>query len=199
MSADAPMAQSFQPPPGFVDTPHPPIGPVSDMATHVEEVTIDRPLARVLEVIDAMPLSELVQATGGLPGVAAEHDLTPGGYGRPGSRHLVRLTDGTTITEQIVDYERTAALYRFSYVVWNYSTPAARPIHYALAEFRYAAEGETRTRARWSYSFALRRDRFPGILGAAGNWLLKTALLDRAYAQLMRGGLQRVKARAERG
>jgi hypothetical protein len=191
------MAHSFAPPPGFVDTPHPPIGPVSGMATYVEEVMIDRPLARVLAVVDAMPLTELVQATAGLPGVAAEHDLTPGGYGRPGSRHLVQLTDGTTITEQIVDHERTEALYRFSYVVWNYSTPAARPIHYALAEFRYAAEGEGRTRARWRYSFALRRDRFPGILGPVGNWLLKTALLDRAYARLMKAGLRRVKARAE--
>ncbi|HET6970892.1 MAG TPA: SRPBCC family protein [Phenylobacterium sp.] len=192
------MTETF-PPPGFVDTPHPPIGPRSSMATHVEEVVIDRPLAQVLAAVDAMPLTELVQATAGLPGVQAEHDLTSGGYGQPGSRHLVLLTDGTTITEQIVDYERTAALYRFSYVVWNYSTPAARPIHYALAEFRYAAEGEGRTRARWTYSFALRRDRFPGMLGGLGNWLLKTALLDRAYAQLMKGGLGRVKARAEAG
>jgi hypothetical protein len=188
---------AFQPPPGFVDTPHPPIGPVSGMATHVEEVVIARPLAEVLAVVDAMPLPELVQATAGLPGVVAEHDLTPGGYGRPGSRHLVLLSDGTTITEQIVDYERTGALYRFSYVVWNYSTPAARPIHYALAEFRYAADGAGRTRARWTYSFVLRRDRFPGMLGGLGDWLLKTALLDRAYAQLMRAGLARVKARAE--
>ncbi|MBW8814704.1 MAG: SRPBCC family protein [Caulobacterales bacterium] len=191
------MSQTFQPPPGFVDTPHPPIGPVSGMATRVEEVVIERPLAQVLAAVDAMPLTELVQATAGLPGVIGEHDLTAGGYGQPGSRHLVFLSDGTTITEQIVDYERTAALYRFSYVVWNYSTPAARPIHYALAEFRYAADGPDRTRARWSYSFALRRNRFPGLLGGLGNRLLKAALLDGAYAKLMQGGLQRVKARAE--
>jgi hypothetical protein len=188
---------AFQPPPGFVDAPHPPIGPRSAMATRVEEVLIEAPFDRVLAVVDAMPPRELVQATAGLPGVDAEFDLTPGGYGPPGSRHLVLLTDGSTITEQVVERERTDQVFRFSYVVWNYSTPAARPIHYALAEFRYAAEGEGRTRARWTYSFTLRRDRFPGVLGGLGDWLLKTALLDRPYARLMRGGLERVKAKAE--
>ena len=49
----------------------------------------------------------------------------------------------------------------------------------------------------WTYAFRLRGDRFPGLLGPLGRWLLKVAFLDRAYAVLMRETLKATKRGAE--
>src|SRR5580704_3674955 len=46
------FAQTCTPPPGFVDTPHPAIVPVTQLVSHIEEITIARPLAVVLEAVD---------------------------------------------------------------------------------------------------------------------------------------------------
>lgn len=169
------------------------------LATRTEEIVVDRPLARAVAAIEALPLAQMIDGTTGLPGVRGTHVLTPGGYGHAGTRHMVFLTDGTTIVEQVLDCTQTEAEYRQRYVVWNYTTPAAKPIRYGLAEFRYLAEGPDRTRIRWTYGFELYRDRFPGSLGGVGKWLLKSTLLDKGYAKWMQGTLKRMKAAIEAG
>jgi hypothetical protein len=171
---------------------------MDSLVTRTEEIVVDRPLAQAVAAIQALPLPEMIDGTTGLPGVRGTHVLTPGGFGAAGSRHMVFLTDGSTIVEQILDRTQTEAEYRQRYVVWNYTTPAAKPIRYGLAEFRYTPEGDSRTRIRWTYGFELYRDRFPGSLGGVGRWLLKAMLLDGPYAKWMQGTLRRMRAAIER-
>jgi hypothetical protein len=107
----------------------------------------------------------------------------------------VRLTDGAETTEQVL--ENTPE--RFRYQVWNYTTAAAKPIAYALGEFRFAPlDGGARTEPAWTYAFRLRSDRFPGALGALGRALMRMAFIDGAYAELMRTALAAIKGGLER-
>ncbi len=145
----------LQPPPGFVETPHPAIDGPEGRVAHVESIVIDRPLAEVIATVDATPLSVRHPAAGGLPGVAGTLPLTADGFGPVGGRHLVFLTDGTTVIEQVIENGKTDADWRFRYVVWGYTTPAAAPLRYGLGDFHYVAEGEGKTRCVWNYSFGL--------------------------------------------
>jgi len=188
---------AHRPPPGFVDTPPPPIKAAERLVARVEEIDIDRPLAIVIAAADAMSLEDAIDQGGSLPHVVATRNLTPGPFDAPGSRRIVFLSDGSTLVEQILEKRRTDTEYRFRYVVWNYGTRAARPILYGLGDFHYTATSEARTRIRWVYAFELRRDRFPGVLGPLGDWLLKVAFLDRDYAKMMQGTLRRTRAAAE--
>lgn len=186
-----------RPPPGFVDTPHPPLAGPERLVSRTEEIVIDRPLARVLAVVDALPIQQAFAPEGSVPGVADTFVLAGERFDAPGSRHMIFLTDGTTAVEQVLEKTTTEAGRRFRYVVWNYTTPTAAPLVYGLADWRYLAEGEA-TRIRWTYSFELRRNRFPGLLGVGlGGRLLKAVFLDGPYAAWMRAALAQVKRSAE--
>lgn len=187
----------FAPPEGFIDTPHPPIAGPERLVSRTEEIRIERPLAQVLAVIDAMPIQRAFAPAGGVPGVAGTHVLAGERFDLPGSRHMIFLTDGTTAVEQVLEKTTTDAGRRFRYVVWNYTTPTAAPLVYGLADWRYLAEGEG-TRIVWTYSFELRRNRFPGMLGVGlGGRLLRAAFLDGPYARWMRAALAQARAEAE--
>ncbi len=86
---------------------------------------------------------------------------------------------------------------RFRYVVWNYSSPVARPIEYGVGLFERTSLPGNRTKVRWTYAFKLKRNRFPGYLGGLGNFLFRVTFLDRQYAAMMRATLQGQKAAAE--
>jgi len=184
-------------PPGFVETPHPPVAGPAKLVSHVESVVIERPFAQVVAAVDALPLSRRHPAAAGLPGVADTLALTPDGFGPVGGRHLVFLTDDTTVVEQVLENTRTAADWRFRYQVWGYTTAAAKPLRYGLGDFHYVADGE-RTLLTWTYSFELKGDAFPGFLGVGlGGFLLKLAFLNGPYASWMKAGLAAIKAGAE--
>ncbi len=188
----------FTPPPGFVETPHPAIDGPEGRVAHVESIVIDRPLAQVIAAVEATPLSVRHPAAGGLPGVTGTLPLTPDGFGPVGGRHLVFLTDGTTVTEQVIENGRTDDDWRFRYVVWGYTTAAAAPLRYGLGDFHYSAEGEGKTRCVWTYSFGLKPNGFPGFLGVrVGGFLLKLAFLNGPYATWMRAGLTAIKGACE--
>lgn len=189
-------AQTCVPPPGFVDTPHPKIAPVAELVSHTEEVTIERPLAAVLDSVFTTPLEQTIDRTSGLPGVSGTHRLTEGKF-QPGTRRLVCLTDGSTVVEQVLVQEKKPDTYRFRYVVWNYTSPKFPAISFAIGEFLYSAVGDTRTQVRWTYSFQLERNRYPGSLGESGDSLFRESFLDRQFAQWMRNTLAGKKKRAE--
>lgn len=186
-----------RPPPGFVETPHPPVSGPEKLVSHVETTVIDRPFAETVRAVDALPLNLRHPAAAGLPGVVDTLPLTSDGFGPVGGRHLVFLSDDTTVVEQVLENTRTDASWRFRYVVWGYTTPAAKPLRYGLGDFHYAAEGE-RTRLTWTYSFELKPDAFPGFLGVGlGGFLLKLAFLNGPYGAWMRAGLAAIKRGAE--
>ncbi|MHB8816682.1 MAG: SRPBCC family protein [Steroidobacteraceae bacterium] len=93
---------------------------------------------------------------------------------------------------------RQVNVHHFRYEVWHYTTPKARPVAYAVGDFLETDLGDGRTRIRWTYSFRLRPDRFPGDLGALGRLIFRKFYLDTRYARFMRAALAVRKATAER-
>ena len=173
-------------PQGFKDTPHPEVAPVEQLVSHTEEIVVAKPIDRVLSQSQQTPLKQAIKKSDSLPGVAGEHLLTGGAFGQAGSRRLVCLTDGTSTEEQVLLRNQSKTHAEFRYVVWNYTTEKARPILYGVGEFVWTDLGNGTTRVKWTYSFQLRRDRFPGELGGFGDWLFRVTFLDRDYAQMMR-------------
>ncbi|THD77012.1 MAG: hypothetical protein E7812_13705 [Phenylobacterium sp.] len=177
------------------DLPPPPVvDPAAPMIARTERIVVDRPIGALSEWLRTAKLEDQLTPTKGLPGVVGTTQLTPGEWGVPGARRVVHLSDGGSATEQILEFFPAD---RFRYVVWDYTTAAARPIAYAVGEFRYVALDAGRTEIIWTYAFRLRSNRFPGVLGGLGRWLMRVAFLDRAYAQLMRTTLAAMKAGAE--
>jgi len=93
------------------------------------------------------------------------------------------------LEEQVLAHTREGNTYHFRYVVWNYTTEKARPISYGVGHFVWTDLGNERTQVRWTYSFQLNRQRFPGYLGSFGDYLFRVGFLDREYAQMMRNTL----------
>lgn len=197
MAANCAVAEPVcAPPPGFQDTPHPQLLPLSQMVSRSETILVNRPLSVVAKAMDK-PLNETILKSGSLPGVTGDYMLTQGGFGAPGSRHLVCLTDGTSVLEQSLDRSETSTTRHFRYIVWNYSTRRGRAIAYGVGNFETVEIDAGLTRIVWTYSFRLRNDFFPGRLGALGRWIFRVRFLDRDYAALMRGVLEGYKRDAE--
>lgn len=182
----------------LVDVPHPTIAPLQHLVSRTEEITIDRPLDTIVDSAERTSLEDAIVRVKCLPSVEATHTLTPGAFGHAGTRRLVCLTDGSTALEQVLQRERTSRAYRFRYVVWNYTSPLARGVAYAVGQFDKIAITHERTRVTWTYAFQLKRDRFPGLLGGLGELLFRVTFLDRRYANMMRATLGRQRTLAER-
>jgi len=82
-------------------------------------------------------------------------------------------------------------------IVWNYTTPKAKPIEYGVGEFRTVQLDAGHTRI--TYSFKLKGDQFPGELGAMDPWLFRVYFLDREYADMMKDVLLGTSTRLRRG
>jgi hypothetical protein len=174
---------------GFLDVPPPQIDRSDGMVSRTETILVDRPLGTVLTVVNR-PLKDALRPTGSLPGVTGTHPLTQGDFGGPGSRRLVCLSDGSSTEEQVLTREHGENSYRFRYQVWNYTSRAAGAISYAVGEFVFTRPTPDSTQIVWTYSFALRRDRFPGYLGKLGDFLFRISFLDRDWAEVMRNVLK---------
>ncbi len=196
-SVTALPAQVCVPPPGFVDVPRPAIANAEELVSHTGEVTINRPLAAVLDGFNR-PLKDSIHKSDSLPGVSGVHMLTQDTFGEPGSRRLTCLTDGSTLEEEVLQREQTSNSFRFRYVVWNYTSDTARPIVYGVGDFHDTDLGDGRTHVVWTYSFMLNRERFPGELGSFGRFLFRVGFLDRQYADMMRATLNGTKTNVER-
>ncbi|THD60561.1 SRPBCC family protein [Phenylobacterium sp.] len=183
MTAEAPLA------------PPPAIDPLAPMIARTERIVVERRPEAAYAYVVLGPLRDMIPQTRRLPGVTGVTPLTPGPWGAVGGRRHVHLSDGSQTTEQVLE---AIPGERFRYEVWDYSTAAAKPIAYALGEFRFVALAGGRTEIVWTYAFRLRGDVFPGNLGGVGRWLLRLAFLDSAYAQLMRTALGAIKAKVER-
>jgi hypothetical protein len=184
------------PPLGFHDAPHPAIAAAEQLVSHTEEIVISRPLSVVSAAMDK-PLDKTIRKSDSLPGVSGDYMLTKGAFGGPGSRHIVCLTDGGSTEEEALEREDSPTSSHFRYIVWNYSTPKAKPIAYGVGEFRIVQLDTGHTRITWTYSFKLKEDAFPGELGALGRWLFKAGFLDRDYAAMMRSVLRGYQVTAE--
>jgi hypothetical protein len=183
------------PPIGFQDVPHPAIAP-DELVAHTEEIVIPRPFSVVSAAMNK-PLDKTIQKSDSLPGVSGDSMLTKGSFGAPGSRHLVCLTDGGSTEEEVLEREDAPLSSHFRYIVWNYTTPKARPIAYGVGDFKTIQLDSGHTRITWTYSFKLKDDKLPGDLGALGRWLFQVEFLDRDYATMMKTVLRGYETTAE--
>jgi hypothetical protein len=189
-------ASSCAPPRGFRDLPHPAIAAPDQLASHTEVIVISRPFPVVSAAMDK-PLEKTINKSDALPGVSGDYMLTQGQFGSPGSRHIVCLTDGTSTEEESLEREDAPTHSHFRYIVWNYTTPKARPIEYGVGEFKIVEPDAGHTRITWTYAFKLRPDVFPGEFGALGRWLFSVYFLNREYADMMKDVLNGYKQDAE--
>ena len=190
------QASPCAPPPGFHDGPHPLIAAPEDLVAHTEVIDIQRPIAVVLDAMNK-PLEKTISKSDSLPGVSGDYMLTHGEFGLPGSRHIVCLTDGTSTVEEALVREDSPTASHFKYIVWNYTTPKAKPIEYGVGEFRTVPLDAGHTRITWTYSFKLKGDIFPGEFGALGRWLFRVRFLDGEYAAMMKDVLNGYRQDAE--
>jgi hypothetical protein len=193
----APVARaSCAPPPGFHDGPHPVIAAPDQLVSHTEVIVISRPFSVVSDAMKK-PLEKTINKSESLPGVSGDYMLTKGDFGFPGSRHIVCLTDGTSAEEEALEHEDSGTSSHFRYIVWNYTTPKARPVGYGVGEFRTVQLDAGHTRITWTYSFKLKDDVFPGQFGVFGRWLFRVRFLDREYADMMKDVLNGYKHDAD--
>ena len=169
---------------------------MEQLVSRTEQIDIDRSLDVTLKAAQR-PLKDALHQTSSLPGVAGDYVLTKGEFGDPGSRRIVCLTDNTTVEEQVLERDRTPTTFHLRYVVWNYTTPKARPIAYGVGNFLYSQTENGNTHITWTYSFQLNQHRFTGYLGALGKYLFRWGFLDGEYAELMRNSLSSTKSAAE--
>lgn len=181
---------------GLDNPPPPAIG--GPLVSRTETIDVERTLDVAVSAMQSMDLEDTISSSDSLPHVTGTEPLTPGEFGAPGSRRLVCLSDGSTVLEEVLLREQDANGYRFRYIVWNYTSPAASAVDYGVGYFEFTPLGSDRTSIRWTYSFSLKRDRLPGRLGGPGRFLFRIAFLDRAYARMMKGTLAAMKAEVER-
>jgi hypothetical protein len=185
-NASAETPSSCVPPPGFVDTPRPELAPPEELITHTVDVTIERPLAAVLDLNSKTPLR--INRSGSLPGVTGIHRLNQGPF-QAGARRLVCLTDGSTASEEVLVWERNPDRTRHQYVVWNYTSSAFDAVSYAVGEFVHTAVGDKRTHVRWTYSFRLKPESDPRSF--------REKIFEREWIPYMRSSIAGKKQRAE--
>ena len=177
-----------EPPVGFHNPPRPDIAPLEELLAHTEQIDIARSLAVVAQAGNR-PLSEGIRPTRDLPGVSGTFNLTSGGFGSVGARRLVCLTDGSIAVEEVLHSEVHSDRRQFRYVVWNYTSPKFRDVRYAVGEFVHTQPAPDKTHVNWTYRFALKEGRDPG--------LFRKSFLDGAFAEWMRSLLERGRSNAE--
>jgi hypothetical protein len=182
------QAQACEPPAGFVNPPLPDIAPLEGLLARTEENVIARSFAELAKV-PSRPLSEGIRPTKDLPGVSGTFNLTSKGYGTPGARRLVCLTDGNFSVEEVLLSEATSERSQFRYVVWNYSNPRFRDVKYAVGEFIRTQPEPGKTLVNWTYRFALKEGRDPE--------LFRKTFLDTVFAEWMRSTMERGRVYAE--
>ena len=161
--------------------------PADRLAWHEEQASIPLPPEEVYARLNSAPLESMVPGTSRIPAVVGTTPLNDIPFPNPGARRRVSLADGNTALEEVI--ENTPGAY-FSYKVWGYTLTAARPIQYGKGEFWYLPAGNGRsTTLRWRYSFKLRSNRFPGVLGPGGRFLFTKLFLDRTYALFMKSAM----------
>ena len=161
--------------------------------SHTELVSIDVPLSQFRDWFLKAPLETLLPGTQRVPSVVGTAAMGSPSFPTPGATRFVSLADGSGAVERVISSEAE----RFSYVVWGYTLPAAEALIYGHGQFEFSEQGNA-TVVRWTYSFRLKGDRFPGFLGPIGRTLFRWSFLDSVYAEIMRSGIQAIKHGAEK-
>lgn len=166
------------------------LSPADRLASHEEQLVIPLPPEEVYARLNGAPLEGVLRGTDRIPAVIGTTPLNDIAFPNKGARRRVTLADGSTAVEEVIENKSDEY---FSYKVWGYTLAAARPIEYGKGEFWYLPADSGQTTLRWRYSFKLRGNRFPGMLGPFGRLLFTKAFLNRTYAPFMRSSLEAIK------
>ncbi len=167
-------------------TPIPKIAKMEQLTATTVAETFDVPLSFAQNWFLKMPLSEALLGTEQIPGVRGTTSLTQGEWGQVGARRRVDIKDNSSALEQILVCELPE---RFRYVVWNYTSDAAKYVRYGVGEFRFEAIDQNRTRVHWTYAFEAR--------GWPASWFLGSFVRG-DYREFMVSSLATMKRLAER-
>jgi|GEM_PF-1930574 len=167
-------------------TPAPTVAPLDQLTatTVVADFAVPREFA--VEWFVAMPLERTLTGTDDVPGVRRSVMLTEGDWGQPGARRRVEVKDDSTALEQILEARLPDA---FRYVVWNYTSDAARYVRYGVGEFNFESAGDGTTRVSWTYAFEAN--------GWPASWFLG-GFVRGDWREFMTDSLANMKADAER-
>lgn len=196
LAIPATASAACKPPAGFVEPPMPKIG--KKLVSHIEETVMKVSLNTAVQKRRTTDLQSVIARTEDLPHVTGEYQLSKLPFGTQGTKRYVCLSDGGSLVEQILIDKQTSDKYQFRYQVWGYTSEAAKAVHYAVGEFIYTPVSKTKTNVKWTYSFALKKDQFPGYLGALGRGLFNMSFLQSKYAPLMKGSLANIKKHFEK-
>lgn len=164
-------------------TPAPRLGDPGELKSATVSAHLDVPCGFIRRWFEPMSLVDALPGTRELPGVERVELLTER-WGAPGARRRVVLRDETTALEQVVENELPD---RFRYVVWNYTSAAAKYVRYGVGEFRFQAE-EGGTRVTWTYGFQPR--------GWPASWLVGS-WVQGPWRRYMEAAMVRMKELAE--
>ncbi len=178
-----------EPPAGFVNPPRPDIAPFEELLSHTEVKDIAQSLAAATQ---SASRTLRIDATKDLPGVTGTFRLSDGPYGSVGARRLVCKTDGSIAVEEVLLTESGEDFRRFRYVVWNYTGPKFRDVHYAVGEFVRTQSAPDKTHINWTYRFALK-----GGMSSEEKSRFRKVFLEREFALWMRTQLDRGESNAE--
>ena len=164
--------------------------PTDKLASHEEQIVIPLRPEEAYARLNGTPLEKVIPGTERIPSVVGTQPLNDIPFPNQGARRRVMLADNSTAIEEVI--ENTPNKY-FSYKVWAYTLRTARPVEYGKGEFWYLMASNGQTTIRWRYSFKLRSNRFPGMLGPLGRFLFTRLFLDRTYAPFMKSSLKAIK------
>ncbi|MEM6291640.1 MAG: hypothetical protein AAGA54_10255 [Myxococcota bacterium] len=119
-------------------TPAPRVEDPDELLRTSVRATLAIPVEQAEDWFFARNLSEVIRGTDSIPAIRGTTTLT-GAWGQPGDRRRVELSDDGTALEQVLENNLPE---RFTYVVWNYTSDAAKYVEYGVGEFRFEAAGE---------------------------------------------------------
>lgn len=157
------------------------------------EFVIELPYEIVIPLIERAPLEQLIYRRTSIPFVVSTQNLNSVEFIAEGNIRKVNLSDNSSAFEGLYAKQISSDSFRFSYIVWNYTSTAAEPIDIAIGEFDYIRQSQGRTLVRWKYSFSLKPHKFPGSLGKLGHFIFTHTFLRRTYRKFMNGTAENIK------
>jgi hypothetical protein len=129
-------------------------------------------------------LPAIIKPRGALPGVLkVEGHAAP--WSAPGQSRLLRLTDGSTLREELSSFARDKS---FAYRVSSFTGPFAALVSEGRGEWHFTTTGPKSTQVDWTYGFTPK-----SAFATPAVWFLVKAL----WPGYIQAALKQLKAKVE--
>lgn len=147
-------------------------------------IIVEAPLPTVFDTAASIDARALVKSFGPLPGIS-DVDGHDAPWSSPGQIRVHRLTDNSSVTEELTDFTRN---FTFGYKLSNFSGAFKSLVKGARAEWHFTQLGGARTQIDWTYVFQPK-----GMFEEPLLWFVVKLF----WPGYLRAGLTRVKEKAE--